>query len=186
MQQGLSLFAAAGELAGFAVLLDLGEVTLHGFPTFDLALVFLGSSAAEIVAAVPLEPAARVLGMDPAFLLPVLQGHGGLDAEEVGFLHVREPLLGEFVRLVRYVGSVEDAEFQHFFGSEVRFEFGVEVFAGGALQKVEAFLEGIVDSDLLGHERSLLLFNAGPPPRNVNNEKYSQFWSRDLRALRLS
>ena len=71
MEKGLALAGAAGEVAGAAVGGDLAEVAADGFPAFDLASVFVGNAAAQVVAAVPLEPAAGVvLLVDPAFALP--------------------------------------------------------------------------------------------------------------------
>src|SRR6185369_3118439 len=78
VQQGLALAWPAGQVAGAAVGLDLGEVAADGVPAFDLAVV-VEAAAAEVVAAVPLEPAARVLGVDPALLPPDRQRLRGVD-----------------------------------------------------------------------------------------------------------
>ena len=83
MQQGLSLPSAAGEVARLALPLDLPDVPAHGLPSPDLPLVLVGQAAAHVVAAIPLEPAARVVGMDPSLVAPHRQRLAGVDAEEV-------------------------------------------------------------------------------------------------------
>lgn len=147
----MSLFAAAILLARFTVLLNLCDVPFHGLPTLDLPLVFLGSSTAEIIATIPLEPASWILRVYPAFLLPVFEWHGGFDAKAVRFFHMKKPRFGEFVGFIGDVSSIEDAELEHFFGGELRFEFRIEIFTRWTSQQVVAVLEGIVDEDFLGH-----------------------------------
>ncbi len=83
MQNGLALFGAAMEVAGEAVFADLGDVAIDGFPSFDLALVFFVHTAAEVVAAIPLEPATGVEWVDPVFFAPNGKGLGGVDAKVV-------------------------------------------------------------------------------------------------------
>src|SRR5688572_33449973 len=65
VEQGLPLFAAAGEVAAAAVLLDLRDVPADGPPALDLAIV-VGPAPPQVIAAIPLKPAARIVGMDPA------------------------------------------------------------------------------------------------------------------------
>ena len=71
MQQGLPLALAATQVAERAVLSYLSDVTLHGLPAGDLAPVFVGHPPAQVVAAVPLEPASRVVRMYPSASLPL-------------------------------------------------------------------------------------------------------------------
>jgi len=61
--------AAAGEVPAAAVLLHLLHVPLNHLPAFDLTGVVV-AAAAHVVAAVPLEPAARVVRVEPAVLPP--------------------------------------------------------------------------------------------------------------------
>src|SRR5262249_32003003 len=65
VQQGLSLPWTASQIAAAAVLFELRDVPADGSPAADLALV-VRAAAAQIVAAIPLEPAAGVLVIDPA------------------------------------------------------------------------------------------------------------------------
>ena len=54
----------------------------NGAPTLDLALV-VGTTPPEIVTAIPLEPAARVLHVNPPFPAPDRERLRGIDAEEI-------------------------------------------------------------------------------------------------------
>ena len=60
VKQRLSLSRAAIQLAMGTVLLKLCNVSLCCAPTFDLPLI-VDRAAAEVVAAIPLEPTARIL-----------------------------------------------------------------------------------------------------------------------------
>src|SRR5476649_585640 len=71
VQQGLALPRPTGAVARVAVHLDLADVARHRLPTLDLAVVFERQPAAEIVTAIPLEPAARVVLPDPALAPPL-------------------------------------------------------------------------------------------------------------------
>ena len=90
MQQCLALPRAAEQVAGLAMLLELADVTPDRLPALDLPPVFLRHAPAHVIAAVPLKPAARVVGMDPAFSLPFRQRLAGIDAEEIA-VHGRSP-----------------------------------------------------------------------------------------------
>src|SRR5581483_4709285 len=83
LQQRLALAPAAAEVAGIAVLLHLPQVPAHRLPAADLAAILLGHPAAHVVAAVPLEPAAGIVRMDPAFAAPFRERLARGDAEEV-------------------------------------------------------------------------------------------------------
>lgn len=72
VEQGLALSGSAIEVAGGAMFAELGDVSSHGSPAHDLAMV-VGASAAHVVAAIPLEPAARIFVPDPTFFPPVSQ-----------------------------------------------------------------------------------------------------------------
>jgi hypothetical protein len=88
---------------GLAVPLDLPDVSAHRLPSPDLPPVLVGQAAAHVVAAVPLEPTARVVGVNPTLLAPHRQRLAGVDAEEVeravaaarGQLGAGEPALWE-------------------------------------------------------------------------------------------
>jgi hypothetical protein len=69
MQQCLALSAAAIEIAGFTVLFQLCHVPPNGAPTANLPYVILAATAG-IISAIPLEPTARIVRMDPPFASP--------------------------------------------------------------------------------------------------------------------
>jgi hypothetical protein len=69
MQQRLALPASASQIARFTVFLQLRHVPANSAPTTDLAQIVL-AAASTIISAIPLEPAARVFGMNPTFAPP--------------------------------------------------------------------------------------------------------------------
>jgi len=83
MQQRLPLSPPAEQIAGFAMFLHLARVPLDRFPPPDLPPVFLRDAPANVIAAVPLKPAARVVVMNPPFALPFRKRLARVDAEEI-------------------------------------------------------------------------------------------------------
>src|SRR5579863_4409233 len=81
VQQSLALPLAAGDVARLAVPLHLADMAADRLPASDLARVLAGNAAAHIVAAVPLEPAARIVAKNPAFAAPHRQRLAGIDPE---------------------------------------------------------------------------------------------------------
>src|SRR6185312_15678423 len=143
-------------VAGFAVPLDLRDVPAERTPALDLALIFVTQPPAKIVAAVPLEPAARILAMDPALAPPLRQRLAGVDVEvvELGIaalrrqLGLREPARREFLAAVGHVLAAEHAEPKHLGRRELRLEAGIEVAAGRRRQGIAiATLHPVVDGD---------------------------------------
>jgi hypothetical protein len=60
---------------------DLVDVAPNSFPPLDLPRLLLRHAAPNVVAAVPLEPAARIVRMNPALAAPDRQRLAGIDAE---------------------------------------------------------------------------------------------------------
>ncbi len=83
MQQSLALPRAAGEIAKLTVSSQLCHVTADRLPALDLPRVLVGHAAAHVIAAIPLEPAARIIGMNPALLAPRRKRLTGVDTEIV-------------------------------------------------------------------------------------------------------
>src|SRR6476659_10188451 len=71
VQQGLALTATAGKVTRLAVALDLTDMPAHGLPALDLPRILVRATASQIVSAVPLEPASRVVGVQPALPTPL-------------------------------------------------------------------------------------------------------------------
>ena len=69
MQQRLALPAPAIEIARFTVFLQLRHVAANGSPTRNLTQIILAAASA-IISAIPLEPAAWIVGMNPTFTPP--------------------------------------------------------------------------------------------------------------------
>src|SRR5262249_906003 len=135
MQERLALPAAAQKIAWFAMPLDLLHVSPHGPPPFDLATVFFRHAPAQVIAAVPLKPAARLIGMDPPPGAPFRKRLACVDAEEVEpavaaagcQLGTRKPALGEFLAAVGHVLAAEYAKSKHVLRRQVGLELRIEV-----------------------------------------------------------
>src|SRR5262245_11562223 len=104
----------------------------NGLPPLDLAGVLFPHSPAEIVPAVPLEPAARVIGMDPPFPAPFRERLAGIDLEiverwiapPVGELGTLKPALRILAPAIGHVLAAEDSHAKHL----PRREFGAELW----------------------------------------------------------
>ena len=83
VKESLSLAFPAGLVAGLAVKFDLPDVSSHCLPPPDLSKVFLRRTAADIISAIPLKPAARIVGVCPSVLAPDGQWLAGIDPEIV-------------------------------------------------------------------------------------------------------
>jgi len=90
-------------------------------PALDLLRVDAGQAAAQVIAAVPLEPAARVGADDPALFAPDAERLAALHPEIVqrrvgdgrGF-RLGKPGLGKFRATVVTVLALENTQFEHF------------------------------------------------------------------------
>src|SRR6185369_3724714 len=93
MQHGLTLSTTAVEVARLAAVAYLRHVPGNRAPSSDLTRIVLRSSP-HVVAAVPLEPAARVLRTNPSLAPPLTSRLGGVDAEvvETGVVPLRAQL----------------------------------------------------------------------------------------------
>ena len=127
-------------IAGTAVLFELSDVPANGFPSLDLSLI-VGASPTHVVTAVPLEPAARVVVIDPSLGLPNGKRLGGVDAEKVqlGIMTVLakfgigEPTLREFVGAIGHVSPAENAEFEHLLWREIGTELRMKLLPTGSV-----------------------------------------------------
>src|SRR6476646_5835319 len=121
MQERLPLPRTAGQVARLAVPLELPDMPANGFPSLDLAAVLGRHATAHVVTAIPLEPAARIIGVQPSLSAPDPQRRAGVDAEEIERAvapkrrepGAREPALGKFIPGIRHVLAAEHAEAQH-------------------------------------------------------------------------
>ena len=136
MEHGLALPAAALEIASLAVLPDRRDMAGNRPPAPDLAGV-VRRSAPHVVAAVPLEPAARVLRMDPALTAPGGERLRRVNAEVVeprvtappGKSGAGEPARRKLGAAVSHVPASEHAQTQHLAWSQLRQKPGGEVTA---------------------------------------------------------
>src|SRR4029077_9569160 len=123
----------------FAVAFDLGHVAAHSAPAPDL---------------LPLEPSARIVGMNPTLLAPHCQWSTGIHAKivEGAVAGVRrqlgpcEPRGGELLPRIRHVFSAKHSKLQHLLGRQLRAKLRMEIAANGDYPFVPiAALHAIVD-----------------------------------------
>ena len=156
VQQGLALARAASPVAGLAGATELSDMAANGLPAANLSLVLVEHAAALVVAAIPLEPATRIVGMYPASRPPDTERLASIYTEPVeGRISVilrqarlGEPAFGEFVAAISHVLAAEDSERQHLGRCQVWSEIGMEVATGGRDKNVSvALLHTVVHVD---------------------------------------
>ena len=117
VEQRLPLFRSTLQVAGPTVVPNLGDMPPHGPPPLHLPLV-IRRAAAEVVSTIPLKPASRVVGADPAFPVPLRQRLRGVDSEKIKLAFVSfvtelgpfEPTGRELVPAVSHVPATEHTE----------------------------------------------------------------------------
>ncbi len=136
--------------------LHLGQVTSHGSPSRDLTLIFAGDTPAHVIAAIPLEPPARVVLENPSLLLPLRKREAGVHLEIVQFgcvprgakLGVREPIGRELAPAIGQVLASKDSESEHLLGCELRPETWMKSPAHGLDPFIPvAMLHPVVDDN---------------------------------------
>ena len=127
MQERLALARTTRSVAWTAMRGNLPEVPTNSVPAFDLSRIFLRNPATHVVSAIPLEPAARVFLVNPAFAPPLCERLARIHCEEIyvcvalplagqtfGKLRLRKPRLWKFFRTVAHIHAAEDADGEHF------------------------------------------------------------------------
>lgn len=129
LEQGLPLAWAAGRILRFAIHLYLRRMAAKGAPALDLLLIYFGQPSAQIITAIPLEPAARIGPKNPALVAPYRKRLAAFDPEaierrigHVAEFCIGEPILGQFIAAVIAIFAFEYAKRQHFFRCEKRIE----------------------------------------------------------------
>ncbi len=145
MQECLALLWAARFIARQAVRLNLSNVTAHRNPAPDLSVV-VRASAAKVVAAVPLKPAARILGADPSPFEPLGSRltcrHAKVIKRRIGNsvriqFCMRKPLTWKFLCAFIQVNAAEHTEREHVLGGgKIRLEARIEFFSRGTLERI--------------------------------------------------
>src|SRR5579883_321719 len=124
MQQGLPLASPTRQITRFAMLFDLRYVSLNRFPAFDLPRIFFGHAPAHVVAAVPLEPAARIVRMNPSLFSPYRERLASVNAEIIQRavparrrdFCARKPARGKFRAAIGHVLAAKYPEGKHLLG----------------------------------------------------------------------
>ena len=153
MKQRLPLTGPALGFASRAVLSDLGNVSAHGAPTFDLTLV-IGTPPPHEVAAIPLKPAARIFVIEPAVFSPLRQWLRRVNAKAVelcvmtvrGQPRILKPSGGKFRPAVSHVLAAEYTQLEHFPRGQFRMKISMKVLPYGFLAEVDiTSLHKVVD-----------------------------------------
>ena len=191
MQQRLPLSWPANYVAGFAISLNLQHMPADGLPASDLPRVLFGGTSPEIVPAIPLEPAARIVAMDPSFLAPHRQWLAGVDTKVIETaitsagceLGAGKPATREFGLAVRQVFTAKHAKTKHFSRRQLRPEFGIEVPPARLGKSVTiAALHFVVDDDCSFAHRT----TSGLPHSTTNRHRPSWFHNARLAIERAS
>src|SRR5512136_691295 len=115
--------------------LDLPHVAADRLPALDLPAVLVGHAPAHVITAIPLEPAAWIVRVNPAFARPFRKRLAGVDTKEIACTVAAarrepstcEPTLWKFAAAVGHVFAAEHAELEHLRGCQLRPELGIEV-----------------------------------------------------------
>lgn len=158
MQERLALPRPAIEVERPAIPPDLRDVSANGAPASNLPLV-IRTAASRKVSAVPLEPSARVLAIDPALPAPnrkrlrrvhpkvIERGIVTLGTE----LGEAKPVLRKLRHAVGHVAATEHAELEKLLGRQLRLELGAEIPSHGFGARVDiATLHLIANNDSSG------------------------------------
>src|SRR4029077_1998067 len=89
----------------------------------------------HVITTIPLEPAARVVGMNPPLIAPDRERLAGIDAKEmegavapaVGKLGGGKPAARKFAAGIGHVLAAENAKREHFLGLQLRSKLGIEI-----------------------------------------------------------
>ena len=158
LQQCLSLSGSARKVAWLTVIAQLRCMSSKCLPAFDLAHVLVGHAAPHIVAAIPLEPSARIVGMEPSLSSPLRQGAAGIDPKVVqGAVSPArrkfgpfEPASRKFRCAIGHVLSAEYSQRQHFLRRQLGSKLGVEVAAQRCRKHVAISMLHAIPHDHLG------------------------------------
>ena len=168
MQDRLPLPPPTVVVALAAVLLHLRDVPADRSPAADLPLV-VWSTPPHVVAAIPLKPAARVIGVNPALLAPNRERLRRVHAEEiqvrivplVAQLGSSEPLGRKLIGAIRHVLPAEHAEFEQLFRGQLGSKIIREILAGRFREKVDvAALHQVFDDNFFLHHTGCLSIQA--------------------------
>src|SRR4030095_4733525 len=129
----------------------------NGTPALNLALV-IRTTPPEIVTAIPLKPAARVLRVNPPFRPPDRKWLRGIDAEKIELRSVTlgtepgvgKPVVREFCLTVCHVFAAKNSESKHLFRTQLRLETRGKILSSGFRQEILiTALHPVVDFDPL-------------------------------------
>lgn len=114
---------------------ELGNMPTYRTPATNLTLILAWKAPAHIVATVPLEPAARIVRIDPAFRSPDGKRLGCIHAETVECwimlprteLRSLEPSRRKLIATIRQIPAAEDTQREHLSRHQIRLEVRMEI-----------------------------------------------------------
>src|SRR5271156_5394647 len=159
VEQSLALPWPTHGIAGLAILLNLRDVSSDRLPALNLACVLGRCASPHVISAIPLKPAAWILGMYPSFLSPNREGLACVNAEVIEGavavgerqLSVRKPAGRKFIAAVRHVLAAEYAEGEHLLRRKLGAKFWIEIASDWFGEDVTISpLHRVVDIDVYG------------------------------------
>ena len=138
LEECLALSSSAGGVAFATVFAQLADVPFHCFPTCYLSFVLGREASSHKIAAIPLEPAARVVGINPSLFAPDGKRLACADFEIIkgrvvsprAEFCVLKPIRGKLVSAVGHILSAEDTEAKHLLGGELGLKVRGKISAG--------------------------------------------------------
>ena len=152
MQHSLPLLSPASHIPWPAVLTYLSNMPADSEPALYLAVILLRHAAALVVATVPLEPAARIGRVNPAFSAPLGKRLTRIYTEVVERrivlfvtqLCMCKPVGREFILAIGHVFAAKDAECEHLFGRQLWLESRIEILPFRFAESIGRHLHGVV------------------------------------------
>lgn len=135
-------------------------MTRHGFPSFDLSIIFIWDSSSHIVSTIPLKSSSWIILVNPSFLLPNTKRLWSTDSKKITWnvikkrrkLNMFKPILREFILAICHIFSTKDTSFKHFFGSKLWMEIFTKILSHRSDQFIRvSLLHFIIDNHCMIH-----------------------------------
>lgn len=152
MQNRLALFWPACFVAFSAMFFDLRNMSTDRAPPFDLPGILFRNASTEVIATIPLEPAMRIVLVNPAFLFPNRKRLTGAKTIIIQLAMLvlitrafdpREPRLWQIAWNKSFdsdkIRPAKNPEPKHLFWRKVRFERGIKISSDRLGKRIVVF-----------------------------------------------
>jgi hypothetical protein len=120
VQKGLTLSRTTHQVSCYAIFSELADMAAHVFPTPYLTMIVFVASTQK-VPTVPLEPAPRIIFVNPSPFSPICEWFGGFHAKKIkrriasfgAQLCFPEPALWKLISAICHVVTAENTHFKH-------------------------------------------------------------------------